>query len=297
VLPHHHHHPPLHQHINADAAIISGSDINLSQNNDSSSQHSTSSLEDRPQDGDGHTDDMDGCRSGMCDDADKSDDDDSDGMTRKYEIPPEDVLYNPNLDEEDEAWVYKHKRGMQENEDCRNIKATDALQLQHGQKQSSSLPKIFKPRTSDAVLSCPCCFEIVCMDCQRHERYANQFRAMFVMNIGVSWDVTICPEHMGGKNIDKDNHDSLDTNRTMMAKNSTFGHCNDNGHGSSSNANATSYKLPVVEDSQAAAYGVATSSGNEETYFSVYCNKCCTVVAGLNMQDEVYHFFGCLASG
>jgi len=29
---------------------------------------------------------------------------------------------------------------------------------------------------------------IVCMDCQRHKRYDDQFWAMFVMNIGVDWE-------------------------------------------------------------------------------------------------------------
>lgn len=285
--------------MNADAAIISGSDLNASQNNDSSSQQSSS-----------------------------SDDDDSNARTRKYEIPSEDVLYDPNLDEEDEAWVCKHKRGgngnffeqqmlsmarcdsgnndatlssipiaernklqHHENDDSGNIPETEALQ--HEQKQPSSL----QSRKSDAILSCPCCFEILCMDCQRHERYANQFRAMFVMNIGVSWDVTICPEHLGGKVTDKDKRNSLDTSHIKKAKNSSLVHGNNHWHGSSNVANVASNNAHIVDGSQAAANGIAKSSGSEEIYFSVYCNKCCTVVAGLNMQDEVYHFFGCLASG
>lgn len=37
-----------------------------------------------------------------------------------------------------------------------------------------------KPRQSDATLSCPCCFTPLCYDCQRHEVYVNQYRAMFV---------------------------------------------------------------------------------------------------------------------
>ncbi|XP_024392910.1 uncharacterized protein [Physcomitrium patens] len=37
-------------------------------------------------------------------------------------------------------------------------------------------------RKSDAVLSCPACFTILCIDCQRHEFYVNQYRAMFVRN-------------------------------------------------------------------------------------------------------------------
>ena len=37
-------------------------------------------------------------------------------------------------------------------------------------------------RHSDAILSCPGCLTTVCIDCQRHEFYTTQYRAMFVMN-------------------------------------------------------------------------------------------------------------------
>ena len=35
---------------------------------------------------------------------------------------------------------------------------------------------------SSAVLNCPACFAVLCLDCQQHEKYHHQFRAMFVMN-------------------------------------------------------------------------------------------------------------------
>ncbi|KNC80342.1 hypothetical protein SARC_07300 [Sphaeroforma arctica JP610] len=38
---------------------------------------------------------------------------------------------------------------------------------------------------TDGVLSCPCCMTTLCMDCQRHEKYKQQYRAMFVMNVKV----------------------------------------------------------------------------------------------------------------
>jgi len=149
---------------------------------------------------------------------------------------------------------------------------TDASQRDSGQREQSLMQlKSLKPRTSDAILSCPCCFEIVCMDCQRHERYSNQFRAMFVMNIGVSWDVTICPEDLTLKNTDVENSRSLDPSGTKKARIST---------------------ATVVDDRVA-----ASNTSDQEAYFSVHCNKCLTVVAGLDMRDEVYHFFGCLATG
>jgi len=156
------------------------------------------------------------------------------------------LMYNSALDDEDEAWVYKYKRGgLEETVSVRHSTVPSQSQDRSDVKKS----RLLKPRTSDAILSCPCCFEIVCMDCQRHERYTNQFRAMFVMNIGVSWDVTICPENFGKSNTQKNTVPENDTNN------------------------------------------------DERAYFSVHCSNCKTVVAALDMKDEIYHFFGCLASG
>ncbi|XP_014786392.1 E2F-associated phosphoprotein [Octopus bimaculoides] len=50
--------------------------------------------------------------------------------------------------------------------------------------KSSKTPK--RP-TSDALLDCPACMTTICVDCQRHERYPNQYRAMFVMNCSVDY--------------------------------------------------------------------------------------------------------------
>merc|ERR1712228_703596 len=42
-----------------------------------------------------------------------------------------------------------------------------------------------KVPNSDAVLNCPACFTVLCLDCQRHELYKTQYRAMFVVNCTV----------------------------------------------------------------------------------------------------------------
>jgi hypothetical protein len=89
----------------------------------------------------------------------------------------EDALYDANADEEDAEYVYNYLRSG----------AADPKTTQ----SSKSNDKIVKPRNSDAVLSCPCCLACVTMDTQKHERYANQYRAMFVMNIMVRWDVRL----------------------------------------------------------------------------------------------------------
>eukprot|EP00429_Kryptoperidinium_foliaceum_P000933 CAMPEP_0176022776 /NCGR_PEP_ID=MMETSP0120_2-20121206/11095_1 /TAXON_ID=160619 /ORGANISM="Kryptoperidinium foliaceum, Strain CCMP 1326" /LENGTH=241 /DNA_ID=CAMNT_0017355923 /DNA_START=184 /DNA_END=906 /DNA_ORIENTATION=+ len=101
----------------------------------------------------------------------------------------QDELYDQNLDDEDEAYVYKHMRGGTEKiRRGRGPHGPPEDGGGHGDVVSDAgLPAVPKPRNSDAVLSCPCCFNIVCMDCQRHQKYLNQFRAMFVMGIMVDW--------------------------------------------------------------------------------------------------------------
>ncbi|ESQ40775.1 hypothetical protein EUTSA_v10014924mg [Eutrema salsugineum] len=69
-----------------------------------------------------------------------------------YSIKPE--FYDSDLDDKDELWMVKKRDG----------------------------------RTSDAVLSCPACFTTVCLECQRHEQYVTQFRAVFVVNCEVDKD-------------------------------------------------------------------------------------------------------------
>jgi hypothetical protein len=40
-------------------------------------------------------------------------------------------------------------------------------------------------KIGEIKLSCPCCFSILCTDCQRHEQFKTQWRAMFVQNCSV----------------------------------------------------------------------------------------------------------------
>lgn len=249
-------------------------------------------------------------------------DTDDDADSTKYNIPAKDELYNPNEDEEDEAYVYQHLRGGIEetvpirrrqsqgttkdnysgNEDMdsgekssistvndttkshsKSTKSTNSTTGKADQSFTREQAKILKPRSSDAVLSCPCCFQIVCMDCQRHERYANQFRAMFVMNIGVSWDRYLNPD-----NLDKANRigissavdsDDITNQAPKKARNEED--------------ISKSVKIPHHE-----AKGITTAEELTagDLYYSVHCSNCNTEVAALDMTDEVYHFFGCLVS-
>ncbi len=38
---------------------------------------------------------------------------------------------------------------------------------------------------TDGTLSCPCCFTVVCYECQQHASYAHQFRAVTAVNVQV----------------------------------------------------------------------------------------------------------------
>lgn len=72
-----------------------------------------------------------------------------------------DELFDPEADDDDENWVdEKRKETEVEGKKCKK---------------------------SDAVLNCPCCFTLLCLDCQRHEFYRTQYRAMFVHNCQIDW--------------------------------------------------------------------------------------------------------------
>lgn len=98
------------------------------------------------------------------------DSDEEDGEQRKVKTN-EELFYDPNMDDEDQNWVDDVGRSYQVTS---NKKAKDG--------------KIKPLPSSAAVLNCPACFTVVCLDCQRHEIYKTQYRAMFVMNCSVVTD-------------------------------------------------------------------------------------------------------------
>ncbi|ORY06705.1 hypothetical protein K493DRAFT_333018 [Basidiobolus meristosporus CBS 931.73] len=91
--------------------------------------------------------------------------DTEDKEIRKREIKKkqtdEELLYDPSIDEKNEIWVTS-----------RNV--ANAPRDEMGQKS--------KVRPTDAVLTCPLCWTPLCYDCQKHDKFLNQYRAMFVEN-------------------------------------------------------------------------------------------------------------------
>lgn len=88
---------------------------------------------------------------------------------KQHRIPTNDeLLYDPEKDNRDQAWVDAKRRGYH------------AFGLQRPRQKQQPVPN------SDAVLNCPACMTTLCLDCQRHESYKTQYRAMFVMNCSIN---------------------------------------------------------------------------------------------------------------
>ncbi|XP_054987857.1 E2F-associated phosphoprotein isoform X1 [Sorex araneus] len=108
-------------------------------------------------------------------DSDSEEEDKTAQVTKKkkkkqHRIPTNDeLLYDPEKDNRDQAWVDAQRRGY------------------HGLGLRRSYQQRPVPN-SDAVLNCPACMTTLCLDCQRHESYKTQYRAMFVMNCSVNKD-------------------------------------------------------------------------------------------------------------
>jgi len=98
--------------------------------------------------------------------------DESSGPDKKKYQTDDELLYDPKMDDEDQSWVDDVRRSYQ-NPD-----------KHHTTKQDQPKPLA----NSDAVLNCPACFSVVCLDCQRHSIYKTQYRAMFVINCSVITD-------------------------------------------------------------------------------------------------------------
>lgn len=81
---------------------------------------------------------------------------------KQKQLSNDELLYDPDIDEDNERWVEQQRRSYQPHQP-------------EGSKQKR-LPN------SDAVLDCPACMTTLCLDCQRHDVYDNQYRAMFVTN-------------------------------------------------------------------------------------------------------------------
>jgi E2F-associated phosphoprotein len=236
---------------------------------------------------------------------DDTDDDEEFGQTQqgRPQDNNQDDLYDENLDAEDEAYVYKNMRGgvremvtvlrhrgqQHENDSAQNSRPENNSQVADHNRQSRQQLPVYKPRNSDAVLSCPCCFNIVCMDCQRHSRYHNQFRAIFVMGITVDWHKILVHDPIHQALIPRSELPS----QMVQGENSEPNH-HAVPQSTEEEEHLHSDSLSWLEEPASTRWRPPPTKEGE--YFAVECASCQTQVAALDMREEVYHFHGCLES-
>ncbi|EJW88630.1 hypothetical protein WUBG_00461 [Wuchereria bancrofti] len=84
-------------------------------------------------------------------------------------------FYDSDEDEDNECWVRHHR------EQLKIVKSLNSF----SNEDSGTKQKRDQDHVTDAVLSCPACMSLLTRDCQRHELYLNQYRAIFVENCSV----------------------------------------------------------------------------------------------------------------
>ncbi|XP_051579417.1 E2F-associated phosphoprotein-like isoform X2 [Myxocyprinus asiaticus] len=189
-----------------------------------------------------------------------SDEDDTAGSSRGQRrkqrsiLTNDELLYDPDKDDRDQAWVdakrkeYRNQRRLPPSANRRN--------------KPPALP------SSDAVLNCPACMTTLCLDCQRHEKYRTQYRAMFVMNCTVNKEEVLryktAIKRKQNRRRKKARQESTSTEVEMETE-----------------AGLIDARLAGMDE--------------EEMYHPVKCTECSTEVAVYD-KEEVYHFFNILAS-
>ncbi|KAG0343183.1 hypothetical protein BG000_006299 [Podila horticola] len=149
-------------------------------------------------------------------------------------ISDADLLYDPDEDDRDENWLIK--------------------KIAENRPPGCKLEDIW----TDAILTCPMCLTQLCFDCQRHEIYTHQYRAMFVEHCR-----TIETEVL---------RFAKETKRGKQARTSD----------SSISSSEPEFK-PSADDEP------------DALYHPVVCEICNTKVALID-GDEVYHFFNIIPS-
>jgi len=144
-------------------------------------------------------------------DSDESEGEDDTKRTAKQKkrtlVSDDELLYDPESDARDQAWVDNRRRKYR------------PTQTKEPAGSSSSQPR---SSTSDAILNCPACFSTLCLDCQRHELYTTQYRAMFVMNCVIDKSETLRVPLKEEKKTRKNRNRQPDNSEPHNPKNDLF---------------------------------------------------------------------------
>ncbi|CAM9391400.1 unnamed protein product [Hapterophycus canaliculatus] len=252
---------------------------------------------------------------------------DSDDETLRFE--QEDDLYAADLDDADAKWVLKQHRPVAEcehedgdnsngngegkvdddnddDDDTADETADDQPPTISGSKDKIGNPGVRPPAggqqqeggtadkkggvrleglATDAQLSCPLCFTTVCLECQRHAKYLNQFRAVTGINVNVKLEEFLTLDQVSGGSGGGGGRRK--GGRKNREKSATARH-----NSRSSDRRGVGRQPPEG----GVGGGGERAVGEEEMFHPVCCGECDHIV-GVYDADEVFHFFGVIASG
>lgn len=110
----------------------------------------------------------------------------------------DELFYDPEMDRRDQMWMderrlnphmllpssKKRKNSVFRKNNKKNNEVNSNNSLKRKKLQNSKNRRAHK---SDAILDCPACMTTLCIDCQKHDIFPNQYRAMFVMNCTIDF--------------------------------------------------------------------------------------------------------------
>lgn len=149
-------------------------------------------------------------------------------------------------------------------------------------KDAQWTSKLRNGRQSDAILSCPCCFTTLCIDCQEHSEMVGRFRAMFVMNCRVDVNQRRGYEESSSEKKRSTGHQELGENERAVFQKLGDGR-------------KALTKRERTSQSHKETGLCKPREGCGETGAQVFCSTCGTEVAVYD-KDEVYHFFNVFPS-
>lgn len=244
-------------------------------------------------------------------DDDPSDDDDGIG---------EDLFYDPNEDEKNQKWMDKQKfsnyyrhfiarlkeEDKEEKDSLRNRKDRQTNPASSSSSNDHNRSSRKSNRTTAAIndvkLNCPCCLSLLCLDCQRHEIYKTQYRAMFVVNCRIDFQKRLIYRNKS-REEKKKRFRNLRKRKNQKSRRDIESIDTNNG------ANMELESNPQISERFISNLLYADNDGDgsyrenqqqqpitmKDVYYAVHCDVCNTEVAVYD-HDEVYHFHSVIDS-
>ena len=139
----------------------------------------------------------------------------------------DELFYDPDMDQRDQIWMDARREKPHMFPSSRKIR--DKLFEKKTVSSNNTLGKNMKRKKtqtsknrrapkSDAILDCPACMTTICIDCQKHATFPNQYRAMFVMNCTIDFTERFrYPQSTGKKKKYKVDFSDGDNNKIPLS--------------------------------------------------------------------------------